>query len=133
MGERVRTPSCPDYLEQFRRSSHRGMPGFGVRPAKDEREEARLTGRPPVRLYEQVVVPLRKEEKGKGIPVFARKERRQADNCERSVWWAIARLATSRGLKSRREVTLMLIGSVLASVGRFFARLIGGGEGSDWH
>jgi hypothetical protein len=30
-------------------------------------------------------------------------------------------------------VTLMLRGSLLASVGAFFARLIGGGEGSTWN
>lgn len=51
---------------------------------------------------------------------------------ERSVWWAIARLATSRGLYSRRGVTLMLKVNLLASVAYFLAGLFGRSEGTTW-
>jgi hypothetical protein len=51
---------------------------------------------------------------------------------ERSVWWAIARLATSRGLLSRREVTLMLKGSLIAKVAAFFAAMLGRSDGNNW-
>jgi hypothetical protein len=71
--------------------------------------ESRLT---PVRLRspsarpavhptncEQVAVPLRKDEEVQGIPVFvgvANTSEDKRTTVERSVWWAIARLATSR-------------------------------------
>ena len=52
---------------------------------------------------------------------------------ERSVWWAIARLATSLKYRySRRGVTLMLKVNLLASVAYFFVGLFSKSEGVNW-
>jgi len=52
---------------------------------------------------------------------------------ERSVWWAIARLATSLMLQSlERGVTLMLKLNVLGSIAYFLAGMFAKCEGQTW-